>query len=155
MLFGNVQQLELIPYVTDKFIMWINEAVELANNENNELGKYTINSDGVFVVLAEGETEPRSDRKSEIHKEYIDIQIVISGKETIGYSNTISEDVRELEALENDAMFFSDVDNEQFINLNSGDFVVFYPNQPHRPLCATSEPMKVKKAIVKIPVSAL
>lgn len=154
MLFGNVKKLDLVPYMSEKFVNWINEAIALS--ENNDLGKYMIGDDGVFVMLVDGETEPRALRKSEIHKQYIDIQILLSGEEVYGYSNTISEEALKLVELENDVMFFDDVENEQFIKLQDGDFVIFYPNQAHRPLCAGGDkPMAIKKAILKIPSSVL
>ncbi|MFC1234724.1 YhcH/YjgK/YiaL family protein [Vibrio sp. F74] len=154
MLFGNVKKLDLVPYMSEKFVNWINEAIALS--ENNDLGKYMIGDDGVFVMLVDGETEPRALRKSEIHKQYIDIQILLSGEEVYGYSNIISEEALKLVELENDVMFFDNVENEQFIKLQDGDFVIFYPNQAHRPLCASNDkPMAIKKAILKIPSSVL
>ncbi len=154
MLFGNVKKLDLVPYISEKFVNWINKAIALS--DNNDLGKYMIGDDGVFVMFVDTETEPRALRKSEIHKNYIDIQILLNGEEEFGYSNTISEDALNLLELENDVMFLDDVDNEQFIKLQKGDFVIFYPNQAHRPLCASNgKPVAIKKAILKIPSSAL
>ncbi|EDV0473395.1 YhcH/YjgK/YiaL family protein, partial [Salmonella enterica subsp. enterica] len=34
--------------------------------------------------------------------------------------------------------------------LNEGDFVVFYPGEVHKPLCAVGEPARVRKAVVKM-----
>ncbi|STV31034.1 protein YjgK, linked to biofilm formation [Klebsiella pneumoniae] len=34
--------------------------------------------------------------------------------------------------------------------LNEGDFVVFYPGEVHKPLCAVGAPAKVRKAVVKM-----
>lgn len=154
MLFGNVNQLDLVPYISERFVNLINKAVELS--KHSELGKYDIGDDGVFVMLVEAETELREFRKSEIHKKYIDIQILLSGEESFGYSNNISEEALNLVELENDVMFFDDIENEQFIQLKMNDFAIFYPNQAHRPLCASNDkPIAVKKAIIKIPVSVL
>ena len=36
------------------------------------------------------------------------------------------------------------------LHLNEGDFVVFYPGEVHKPLCAVGEPAKVRKAVVKM-----
>jgi biofilm protein TabA len=33
---------------------------------------------------------------------------------------------------------------------NEGDFVVFYPGEVHKPLCAVGAPAKVRKAVVKM-----
>lgn len=34
--------------------------------------------------------------------------------------------------------------------LNEGDFVVFYPGEVHKPLCAVGALAKVRKAVVKM-----
>ncbi|TGD49773.1 YhcH/YjgK/YiaL family protein, partial [Salmonella enterica subsp. enterica serovar Poona] len=34
--------------------------------------------------------------------------------------------------------------------LHEGDFVVFYPGEVHKPLCAVGEPARVRKAVVKM-----
>jgi biofilm protein TabA len=34
--------------------------------------------------------------------------------------------------------------------LSEGDFVVFYPGEVHKPLCAVGAPAKVRKAVVKM-----
>lgn len=149
MLFGNVNQLELVPYIKPEFHQWIRSAIELGSHMPT--GKYDIGDEGVFVVLADATTEPQSERNAEIHKNYIDIQILLKGEETIGYSNHLDEESLKLDSLENDVAFFKDTEYEQFVNLREGDFAVFYPNQVHRPLCATNSPGPVLKAIVKIP----
>ncbi|EKA6262458.1 YhcH/YjgK/YiaL family protein, partial [Salmonella enterica] len=92
--------------------------------------------------------------KAELHKKYIDVQILLSGYEEIGYSNKIDTRIKELEHLPDDIIFPECVANEQFVTLNPGDFALFYPNQIHRPLCTRGKPAPVKKAIVKIPATA-
>lgn len=105
-------------------------------------------------MISEGETHSSLNRKAELHKKYIDVQILLSGYEEIGYSNKIDTRIKELEHLPDDIMFPECVANEQFVTLNPGDFALFYPNQIHRPLCTRGKPTPVKKAIVKIPATA-
>ncbi|EJR0962160.1 YhcH/YjgK/YiaL family protein [Vibrio parahaemolyticus] len=151
MLFGNIHRLELVGYIHPTMKALIREAWVLANDESIEDGKYELSHQGAFVVLVSANTEPLESRKAEYHKEYIDVQIVKSGEEKLGYSNHLSEDKLALVRLNNDVDFLRDVEQEQFVSLRAGDFAVFYPNQVHRPLCAVEEPCKVTKAIIKIP----
>ena len=51
---------------------------------------------------------------------------------------------------ERDIAFLSAGEQEKTGILNEGDFVVFYPGEVHKPLCAVGEPAKVRKAVVKI-----
>ncbi|WP_354623092.1 YhcH/YjgK/YiaL family protein [Psychromonas sp. MME2] len=149
MLFGNVQKLSMLSYASNELVALIKEALALVEGKSD--GKYPLSAANAFVIVAHGETELREQRRSEIHKAYIDVQVVLQGSEAIGYSYSLDENSAALTSLENDVTFFDDVENEQFVNLYAGDFAIFYPNQLHRPLCAIDKPEKVKKAIIKIP----
>ena len=37
--------------------------------------------------------------------------------------------------------------------MSEGDFVVFYPGEVHKPLCAVGQPAKVRKAVIKLLVA--
>ncbi|MDO6683827.1 MULTISPECIES: YhcH/YjgK/YiaL family protein [unclassified Agarivorans] len=153
MLFGNVNKLSLVSYVNPSFPKWIDEAMAIAQQQPD--GKYTLSDESVFVLLMSPETEPFEKRKAEIHKQYLDIQVVLEGEENIGYTHELAEDALRLTELENDVAFFERASNEQLVHLSKGDFAVFFPNEVHRPLCAVSAPMKVRKAVIKIPLTAL
>lgn len=152
MLYGNVEKLDLVPYVESRVQRFIMDAMEVARE--NESGRFEL-QDGAFVLLVTAETEPAKLRQAEFHKQYVDIQILLSGEETIGFSNSLDSDSQAIPNLPKDVAFIDDVNNEQFISLNGGDFVIFFPNQPHRPLCSTQQPMVIRKAIVKIPAKLL
>ncbi|WP_026971575.1 YhcH/YjgK/YiaL family protein [Aliagarivorans marinus] len=149
MLFGNVEKLGLVAYIQPTMEKLINEAWALAKSEAD--GKYELSEQDAFLILTHADTEPTAVRKAEIHKQYIDVQILVSGEEKLGYTNELNPSDLELQHLENDVKFYSDVDAEQFVTLGAGDFAVFFPNQPHRPLCAVDKPQNIRKAIVKIP----
>ena len=51
---------------------------------------------------------------------------------------------------EKDIAFLPAGEQEKTVILNEGDFVVFYPGEVHKPLCAVDEPAKVRKAVVKM-----
>ncbi|MCF7364434.1 YhcH/YjgK/YiaL family protein [Vibrio sp. A1-b2] len=155
MLFGNVEKLELVAYIHPTMKALIQEAWAIAHDESKQDGKYELSYSGSFVVLVKAKTELTEVRKAEYHKDYIDVQILKSGEEKLGYSNILPKESLELTALENDVAFLSKVENEQFVSLGKGDFAVFYPNQVHRPLCALGMPRDVNKAIVKIPHTLL
>ena len=47
------------------------------------------------------------------------------------------------------------VENECFIEARPGCFSVFFPEDIHRPACASGPPMTVRKVVVKISVKLL
>ena len=49
-----------------------------------------------------------------------------------------------------DIAFLPEGVDEKTVILNEGDFVVFYPGEVHKPLCAVGAPAQVRKAVVKM-----
>ena len=105
-----------------------------------------LRGEDVFFNLDEYETKPT--QKLEAHKKYIDIQVVITGEEYMGYTNIENTSVSEKYDEKRDVMFLNgSVDKILATNKN---FIIFYPEDAHMPALSVTEPKKVKKAIFKI-----
>ena len=52
-----------------------------------------------------------------------------------------------------DIAFLPQGEQEKTVVLQEGDFVVFYPGEVHKPLCAVGENAKVRKVVVKMLVA--
>lgn len=154
MLFGNVNQLDLVSYIDNKLKRFVKEAWIVGNSKGS--GKYRLSQDGVFVIVANADTGPVSDRDAEMHQNYIDIQLLLSGEEKIGFSNHCHSREFTVSEADKDVLFHKDIEKENFASLVTGDFMVLYPRQFHRPLCqVSSEVSSIKKAIVKVPKSLI
>ena len=117
--------------------------------DNAEVGKYEIDGSDVYAMVQEYETKPFSEKKFEIHKEYIDIQYIISGKEAMGFESL--DMLTPIDDYKPDAQLFYMNDSYDKINLSAGEYVVFFPNEPHAPGAAVGDlPSKVRKIVVKI-----
>lgn len=115
-------------------------------------GKYEIQNDEIYANVQSLTTKNKEDKKWEVHKDYIDIQYVIKGKECMGYG--ILEDFRQVVvpySKEKDVEFLNG-EKFNFINVEQGDFVVFYPNDVHAPMLAVDSNIEIKKVIVKIKI---
>ena len=117
------------------------------NLETMNCGKnIQLRGEEVFFNLDEYET--KTTQKLEAHKKYIDIQVVITGEEYMGYTNIDNTTVSEEYDEKRDVMFLNgNVDKVLATNKN---FIVFYPEDAHMPALSVNEPKKVKKAIFKI-----
>lgn len=118
--------------------------------ENTEVGNYPLHDESVYFIVND-KTELKENRRSEIHHKYLDVQLILEGTETFGYSEypllSIEDDYLE----EKDIAFSNDVQDEQFVTLEAGEFIIFNPKQPHRPLVAVNDnPAAVKKLIIKV-----
>ena len=117
---------------------------------NAPLGRYEVQGKDIFFVADEYETKPASEGRFEIHRKYLDIQCVVSGTESIGY--TPLEGLTEVQAYDGDKdiAFYANTTVHSTLILRPGLFAIFWPNEPHMP-CRTAEaPCRVRKIVVKI-----
>ena len=119
--------------------------------EGAAVGKYNLEN-GVYVSVQEYTTKARSEAKYEAHKKFIDIQMILSGKELIAVSPiekmTISDEYNE----EKDFMLFHHNDECTDYVLEAGDFLILYPQDVHMPGVCVNEKSPVRKIVVKVPV---
>ena len=150
MLSANLTNLDIVPYIRPELRAIIERASEFLAT-NPELGRYPLDGDDLFIQVVEGETQAADLRPSEFHNKYMDIQILLSGSEAIGYGHKPYHEIREDSLAEKDLAFTDGIAEEKFFELAPGDFAVFYPGELHRPLCQTSKGAQTcRKAIVKV-----
>lgn len=113
-----------------------------------EDGKYEINGDLVFALVQRVPGRKIEDGELEGHRKYIDIQYVISGKESMGWSareglvNSVEYDEKR------DVEFFEGKP-ESMVRVSPGSFTIFLPSDAHLP-CIGSGP--IHKVVVKVAV---
>ena len=111
-------------------------------------GKYTIDGDAVFAMVNEYDTKEEKEAKPETHKKYIDIQLMVSGTECMGYLPLIGQPSSVAYNPDKDVEFY--LLKCSLIEVNEGMFAIFYPQDIHQPgvLKGTSAP--IKKVVVKV-----
>lgn len=128
----------------------------LSNNDftTMDAGEYEIEGRSIFAIIMDKHTGSASDFAPETHKRYIDVQYLVSGRESIGFSRTNDSLVFVTDALEERdlILYENQLTHESFVNLIPGDFAIFFPADVHRPLCAYGDPCLVRKVVVKIAV---
>ncbi|MBG6240348.1 MAG: YhcH/YjgK/YiaL family protein [Candidatus Symbiopectobacterium sp. Clec_Harlan] len=152
MITGNIHQLELVPYLPAK----LREAIEYVKANitvDTPLGKHDVDGNNVFVLVSNDSTEAFEQRRAEYHAKYLDIQIVLNGVEGVTFSNLPAGTPDTDWLADKDIAFLSAGEQEKTFVMQLGDFVVFFPGEVHKPLCAVGEPARVRKAVVKIDAS--
>lgn len=113
-------------------------------------GLYDINSSGAYASVSDYETKPVNEGFIEYHRKYIDIQILIEGREKIGIAH--KDNCRETEYLEEKDLGKLD-GSADFITIDPHNFAIFFPQDGHMPQISCSDKREqVKKVVFKIPV---
>jgi YhcH/YjgK/YiaL family protein len=128
----------------------MDKALLFLSNENlQELptGRFDISGDEIFCLVNEYTTKSVAECSMEAHKNYIDIQSIIYGKEQIGYSPLSNQTIVKEYDVENDYALYEGRSN--LINMEPGLFVIFFPNDLHMP-GISEEKLTVKKIVIKV-----
>lgn len=131
-----------------------NSAYDFIINKSKtaEIGKYELEN-GAFVNVQEYETKKRIDAKYESHKNFIDIQMILSGTELIAVT-PIEKMIPCDEYNETkDVIHYQHNDECTDFVLSDGDFLILPPEDVHMPGVCVNEPSKVRKLVFKIPVN--
>lgn len=120
------------------------------NFEGIEPGNYEIDGDNVYAIVQEYNSKPLTAGKWEAHKKYADIQMIIDGKEKMGFSNSQKMIVTHEYNEEKDVMFLKG--EGSFIQVEGGSFTLFFPTDIHMPGIAVNLSTPVKKVVIKVKV---
>jgi len=156
MIFGHIKDLE-------SGFAWLPQPLLLALRHLRETdfttmsaGPYELQGRDIHVNVMDVTTKPAAEARPEIHREYLDIQYLVTGGEKIGVAadtgkNLVTEDL----LAERDLLFYGDVADESVLNMTPGSFAILLPNDVHRPCCAVDQPMPIRKVVVKVRVALL
>ena len=109
-------------------------------------GHYEIAGNDIFVNINTYET--KSAPKVEFHKKYIDVQIVLSGLEQIGWVPTKQVDIDTPYDAIKDIAFGSCATDK--LTAKPGLFFIFFPEDAHQPGMTLQTTQTVKKVVFKV-----
>ncbi len=155
MIIGNRQNTDsfLFRYI-DERLKKVLEFAEKTDFKVLEDNIYEINGKNLFYIITSYRTsENIADKYAELHKKYIDVQILLYGEEKFGYSDISSIKKVYKEYDENkDIELYSNVENEDFFLLKPSMFAAFFPEDIHRPGLSAGTPRSIRKVIFKLAV---
>lgn len=130
----------------------------LKNTDFDQLaaGRYAIKDDLIHVQVLDLTTKPKSENLPEIHRTYLDVQYLHSGKERMGFAPDLGTNKVAIEYdPARDIQFYQDAEFENELIMQAGSFAVFFPNDVHRPNCIDGEVSQIRKVVVKIAMSEI
>lgn len=145
---GNINDLPSEEYDTP-LVKYIRQAIKL-----NGSGRVELEKDMVFANFDTSNTELKQHRKFEYHKDFLDVHVILTGRETIGFTPQKFHDnsnIKHTFDTDKDLGFIEENLPCCYASLEVGDFAVFLPEELHKPLCATDDiPMEIKKIVLKV-----
>lgn len=122
-------------------------AIASGDTEKVQLG------DGVFAIEQAYETKLRADGFFESHRKFIDVQTIFEGEELMEVADIARMTVRQPYNPERDLIVYQDNTDASLLRVFAGQIAVFFPADAHMPtLRIRSEPVLVRKCVVKVPV---
>lgn len=138
--------------IKDKLNKKVVEGLEfLAKTDFSRLedGRHVIN-DYMYVNVETYQT--KEDALFEAHRDYIDIQYIISGEEKIGVARYSDCKENIPYDKERDIEFLDLTGESEFYPMMAGDYMILYPTDAHKPSISLNEKATVRKAVVKVRV---
>ncbi|WP_032108396.1 N-acetylneuraminate anomerase [Necropsobacter massiliensis] len=155
MIFGDLTRADfkrgLPPLIAD--ICEYLKGLDLAALEN---GRHDIRDEIYMNVMTPATADPHT-KQAELHRKYVDVQLLICGAERIEYGVNYPDlcaysDYNE----QDDYQLTPDIPNKSSVLLKSKMFAVFFPYEPHKPCCnVEGDGVNIKKLVVKIPVALI
>lgn len=138
-------------YLSDRF----RKAFAFLNSENVAdlpLGRVEIDGENVFANVQEYDTVPADSKDMEAHRNYYDVQFVVSGEEALYYAPL--EGLTATQPFDEDADFgaYAAPETSTCVVLHAGELAVLAPEDAHKPGCVLGEPCHVRKIVVKVHV---
>lgn len=115
-------------------------------------GRYEIDGEEVYALVQSYETVPPAEKKFESHRNYLDIQYVASGSETIHYAPVTGLEIVHAYDEAKDFMLYSDPKASVPLHFEVGSFAIFFPQDGHKPGCVNGGLCRIKKVVIKVRV---
>lgn len=114
-----------------------------------ERKRHAIDGDRIYFMLNDLQT--KADPRFELHKEYLDIHLLLQGEERQGWCSLSPSEAPEEDLLDDkDLAFYTAPENAGMLILSPGQYVVYLPMELHAPCGAVRQPEPIVKAIIKI-----
>jgi biofilm protein TabA len=114
------------------------------------MGKHEILGDSVYALAMKSPSRAPEAGQFESHREYIDIQYLVSGEEIIGVAAIEELQVVTPYDAAKDIVFYAVPGSYQELEIRSGHFAVLFPGEGHLPMCHSHGPHELHKVVVKV-----
>ena len=146
MILTNLQNTARIEALHPRFKMLF-DYVKSHDILHTPCGRIELDGDNLFINNVNPECMPAEKQVLEVHRDYIDVQILLEGRETMGWKalEDVTDEVKPYDP-EGDCALYAEM-ADVYVDLKPGQFVIVYPEDPHAPLIGQG---KIRKLIAKV-----
>ncbi len=128
----------------------LEEAVKVASEITDFSNRVIPLSGGNRILVQQGYTRSPEGQLSEIHRQYLDVQYIVEGVDTVGWAPTESLTLVDFDEAKDKGDCDGPVD---FVAVKAGYCYVVFPEDAHLPNCHLSgDPVKFTKVVLKLKV---
>lgn len=154
MIYGNLQRLGASYEYPGKLYQILTTLQQMDFNQM-EFGSTPLDDAGTVLNYMPIAPANIDEALSEIHRQYLDIQVSVDGNEVFGFSpDTHSNPVVDDRLDSDDIRLFSSMQHEARIEAQPLDFFIFFPNDVHHG-CYMPKEGEGRRAVVKVPIELL
>lgn len=148
MIIDNIKNLEKYENIHEQIKNVIN-FLENFDKKDFKPRRIDIN-ENLFASLQSYQTLKAEEKEFEVHKDYIDLQYIVTSSERIDFSS--KDNFRKDYEINKEGDFFltNEIESYSKLFLNEGDFAIFFPGEFHKPGCSLEDDKEVKKIVFKI-----
>ena len=116
------------------------------------VGKYEIDADRIYAMVSKEHGRRKEDALLETHEKYIDIQLVMTGTDDMGWKpkSLCKKPAGKYDHNDDEQIFMDEPD--AWISVKSGALAIFFPEDAHMPLISSGH---IHKVVVKVAVDPL
>ncbi len=145
---GNLESTELSEKLHPKFKLLF-DFVKNSDFDKLPAGRVDVDGDDVYVMNLSISGVAADSQPLEMHRKYIDVHILLGGKEIIGW-----KPLREIESYtqayeESGDCALSDDTPRFFVELHPGEYCIVFPEDPHAPAIGDGP---IRKLIGKVKI---
>ena len=129
------------------------EFLERTDLASLPLGRHAISGDDVYAIAMKASSRAPESAQFESHRDYIDIQCLLSGEEMIAVLPVGQLVVATPYDPAKDITWHPIPPRYVALAVPPGHFVVLFPDEGHLPLCHAGGPHELHKVVVKVKVS--
>ncbi len=149
MILGRISDLSAQTGIAPALLAIIKQVLAL-QPETLSTGRHEIDGDDIFInVMAFDTAEPAS-KRYEQHREYLDVQVLLSGQERIDFGPQGAAIAPDSYHEDDDYQLCDTVIPCQTLHMQSGMFAIFFPGEPHKPGCISAATQTIRKVVIKV-----